>query len=140
MTVATWQASARDTYRRLLLGEAVEAGEEVKKSEARQGRKYRGRGMSPAEVLAELQGGKILSKADLLRCRVRYFSDGLVLRSRTFVEKAFCEKREWFGPKRKSGVRELPVDGGELFSLRDLKVQALVQVDFLGRSEGCAWQ
>ena len=81
--------------------------------------------MSRAEVLAELREGKTLSKAELLRCRVRYFRDGLVLGSRDFMEKAFCEKREWFGPKRKSGARGYPVEGGNLFSLRDLKVQAL---------------
>jgi putative transposase len=125
MTVATWEVSAREIYRRLLLGAGIEASEEVKKDEARQGRKYRRRGMNRTKVLAELRDGKTLSKADLLRCRVRYFSDGLVLGSRDFVEKAFHEKREWFGPKRKSGARGLPVQGESLFSLRDLKVQAL---------------
>ena len=125
MTVATWEVNARETYRRLLLGAGIEASEEVKESEARQGRKYRRRGMNRAKVLAELRDGKALSKADLLRCRVRYFSDGLVLGSRDFVEKAFHEKREWFGPKRKSGARGLPVEGADLYSLRDLKVRAL---------------
>jgi hypothetical protein len=56
---------------------------------------------------------------------VRYFTDGLVLGSRDFVEKAFEEKRSWFGPKRKTGARSLPVEDKSLFSLRDLKVQAL---------------
>jgi REP element-mobilizing transposase RayT len=124
-TVATWEASGREAYRRLLLGEGIEAGEEVKQSEKRGGRRFRKRGMKREQVLAELRNGKALSKADLLRCRVRYFSDGLVLGSRDFVEKVFYEKREWFGPKRKSGARELPVQGESLFSLRDLKVQAL---------------
>lgn len=125
LTVATWESTARETYRRLLLGAGIEASEEVKESEMRQGSKYRRRGMNRKKVLAELREGKALSKADLLRCRVRYFSDGLVLGSRDFVEKAFLEKREWFGPKRKSGARGLPVEGENSFSLRDLKVQAL---------------
>jgi hypothetical protein len=56
---------------------------------------------------------------------VRYFRDGLVLGSREFVERTFEEKREWFGTKRKTGARRLPVKGGALFSLRDLKVQAV---------------
>lgn len=42
-----------------------------------------------------------------------------------FVERAFQEKREWFGAKRKTGARGLPVKDGDLFSLRDLKVQAV---------------
>jgi len=125
MPVASWEGSAREIYRRLLLGTGIEAGEEVKGSKSRQGRKYRRRGMNRAKALAELRDGKTLSKADLLRCRVRYFSDGLVLGSRDFVEKVFHEKREWFGPKRKSGARGLPVEGGHLYSLRDLKVRAL---------------
>ena len=41
------------------------------------------------------------------------------------IEAAFQEKRDWFGPKRKSGARGLPVEDGKLFALRDLKVQAL---------------
>lgn len=125
MTVATWASAAQESYRRLLLGEGIEAGEEVKESETRQGRKYRRRGLDRAKALAELRDGKALGKAELLRCRVRYFSEGLVLGSRNFVENAFQEKRDWFGSKRKSGARGLPVEGGGLFSLRDLKVQAL---------------
>lgn len=125
MTVASWETNARESYRKLLLGTGIEAGEETKDAEARQGRKYRRRGMNRAKALAELRDGKTLSKADLLQCRVRYFSDGLVLGSRDFVEKAFEEKREWFGAKRKSGARGIPIQGGNLFSLRDLKVKAL---------------
>lgn len=125
MTVSTWATIAQKSYRRLLLGEGIEAGEDVKESEARQGRNYRRRGLDRAEALSELRDGKALGKAELLRCRVRYFSEGLVLGSRDFVEKVFQEKREWFGSKRKSGARGLPVEGGGLFSLRDLKVQAL---------------
>jgi hypothetical protein len=124
-TVASWEATGHEAYRRLLLGEGIEAGEEVKQSEKRGGRRFRKRGMRREKALAELQKGKALSKAELLRCRVRYFSDGLVLGSREFVERAFAEKREWFGQKRKTGARGLPVEGGGLFALRDLKVQAL---------------
>ncbi len=125
VTVTNWDSMGREAYRRLLIGEGIDTGEEVKETEKRQGRAYRRRGMKRAEALAELREGKVLSKADLLRCRVRYFSDGLVLGSRDFVEKAFAEKRDWFGAKRKSGARGLPVQGESLFSLRDLKVQAL---------------
>ena len=43
----------------------------------------------------------------LLYCRVRYFSDGLVLGSREFVEKVFASNRELFGVKRKTGARAM---------------------------------
>ena len=125
ITVVDWLESGSISYRRLLLGEGMEAGEEVKETEERQGRQFRRHGMTRAKALAELREGKTLSKVDLLRCRVRYFSDGLVLGSREFVEKAFQEKREWFGAKRMTGARGIPVKDGNLFSLRDLKMQAL---------------
>jgi REP element-mobilizing transposase RayT len=124
-TVVSWEATGRQAYRRLLLGEGMEAGEEVQASERRQGRTFRKRGVNRVKALAELREGKSLNKAELLRCRVRYFSDGLVLGSREFVERAFNAKREWFGAKRKTGARGLPVKEGGLFSLRDLKVQVL---------------
>jgi hypothetical protein len=103
----------------------MEAGEDVKEAEKRQGRKHRRRGIKREKALAELREGKVLSKADLLQCRVRYFSDGLVLGTRDFVEKVFREKREWFGAKRKMGARGLPVKGEGLFSLSSLKVKSL---------------
>jgi REP element-mobilizing transposase RayT len=124
LRVADWQADSGAAYRRLLLGQGMESSDEAKERQAKQGRRSR-RGMSRAEALAELREGKKLSKAALLRCRVRYFTDGLVLGSREFVEKAFEEKRSWFGPKRKTGARGLPVEEKSLFSLRELKVRAL---------------
>lgn len=48
----------------------------------------------------ESQKGDTLSRAELLRCWVWYFSEGLVLGSKDFVDRAFKEKREWFGPLR----------------------------------------
>lgn len=74
------------------------------------------------KVLAEK--GK-LSPAELVRLRVRYFTDGLVLGSQAFVESVFEENREWFGPKRKNGARKLSECAGELFSLRRLRVRAV---------------
>lgn len=124
-TVVSWESVGREAYRCLLLGEGIEAGKEVKANDKKQGRKFRKRGMNREKALEQLREGRTLSKAELLRCRVRYFSDGLVLGSREFVESAFATKREWFGSKRKTGARGLPVQGASLFSLRDLKVQAL---------------
>jgi putative transposase len=61
----------------------------------------------------------------MLRCRVRYFTDGAVLGSRAFVDEVFTRCRERFGATRKDGARKLRGDGaaaaGALWSVRDLK-------------------
>ena len=68
---------------------------------------------------------KDLGMAKMLRCRVRYFTDGAVIGSKEFVNEAFARSRERFGPKRKTGARRLKGDSepasGVLWSLRDLR-------------------
>jgi REP element-mobilizing transposase RayT len=68
---------------------------------------------------------KDLGMAKMLRCRVRYFTDGAVIGSKEFVNEAFASARERFGPKRKDGARKLRGGGaaasGILWSLRDLR-------------------
>ena len=68
---------------------------------------------------------KDLGIAKMLRCRVRYFTDGAVIGSKEFVNEAFAGARERFGPKRKDGARKLRGDAtpanGVLWSLRDLR-------------------
>ncbi len=68
-------------------------------------------------------GGK-LSKAELLQCKVRYLSDGVVLGSKTFVEDVFQKHRGEFGLKRKTGARK-PRFGewGALCTMRDLRLK-----------------
>ncbi len=67
-----------------------------------------------------------LKMAKMLRCRVRYFTDGAVIGSRTFVNEAFAGARERFGGKRKDGARRMKGAGaaaaGELWSMGDLRV------------------
>jgi hypothetical protein len=63
-----------------------------------------------------------LEKWEAVRCRVRYFSDGLILGSREFVERYFKKHRRRFGPKRESGARAMRyVELRELFTMRDLQ-------------------
>jgi hypothetical protein len=63
-----------------------------------------------------------LEKWEAVRCRVRYFSDGLILGSREFVERYFKRHRRRFGPKRESGARAMRyVELRELFTMRDLQ-------------------
>jgi len=70
---------------------------------------------------------KDLGMAKMLRCRVRYFTDGVVIGSKEFVNEAFAGARERFGPKRNDGARALKGSGsaakGVLWSLRDLRVR-----------------
>jgi hypothetical protein len=61
----------------------------------------------------------------ILRTRVRYFTDGAVIGSKSFVNDAFDEARERFSEKRKDGARKMrgvgKGAGGTLWSVRDLK-------------------
>ena len=148
-----WKEGGAEAYRCLLLrdgmgapeeevveaAEGAEAGREGKGEGGRGSGGHRGsrrgkgdrrstgrRGFSREAALRELEDGGKLSVSQLLSCRVRYFSDGMVLGSRSFVERIFEERREWFGAKRRDGARGLPLEAGaELFSLRKLRVRAL---------------
>ncbi len=117
LTAAQW-------YRCWLFGEGVEA-ESVSRSTGRADGKKR-RGIDRGKVLSVKSMQGALSRAELLRCRVRYFSDGLAIGSQPFVEGVFREQRRHFGAKRKDGARKLreaPETG--LFSLRALQVDAV---------------
>jgi len=80
--------------------------------------------MDRETVLQVIQAGGKVSLAELLRLRVRYFSDGLVLGSRAYVDEFFKENRFLFGQKRKDGARKLRHCEG-LFSARDLRKAVL---------------
>jgi REP element-mobilizing transposase RayT len=71
-----------------------------------------------------LDAGGRLSRAELLHCKVRYLSDGVVLGSKTFVEDIFQKHRSEFGLKRKTGARK-PRYGewGALCTMRDLRLK-----------------
>ncbi len=66
-------------------------------------------------------GGK-LPIAQVLRLRVRYFSDGLVLGSKDFVNEIFEMNRSLFGKSRKSGARPmLGLKDSGMMVMRDLR-------------------
>jgi hypothetical protein len=78
------------------------------------------------KALEVLAAGGRLSRADYLRCRVRYFTDGAVLGGKEFVEGVFRAARDRFSAKRTSGAR--PLRGLEvvpkperLYNLRQLQ-------------------
>jgi hypothetical protein len=63
----------------------------------------------------------------MLRCRVRYFTDGAVIGSKAFVNEAFSAARERFSERRKDGARRMKGSGkaaaGFLWTVRDLRVK-----------------
>ena len=119
----SWGEVGRETYRNLLLGEGIESGREEKTRKRKAGA-FLKRGFDRKKALQELREGGSLSRGELVRLRVRYFSEGLVLGSRSFVEGVFREKREWFGKKRKIGARGLPLKDEGLFALRSLSFES----------------
>ena len=104
-------------YRVLLYNEGTEGREAV----GEDGRLVRG-ALKHEEVLKVLEAKGRLGLGDYVRCRVRYFCDGAVLGSRGFVEEVFRRNRGWFGEKRKAGARRMRGLRGEMFTVRDLRV------------------
>ncbi len=92
-------------------------------------------GFSQADSERIIESGGKLSRGELIRCRVRHFSDGVVLGSREFVngfyerlKSAAQDDPNYRGQyeKRETGARRMKVVSGEdLFSMRDLKKDTL---------------
>lgn len=68
-------------------------------------------GFSTEQVAEVLKSGGQLSLRQLLRCHVRYFSDGVALGSRAYVDGLFERHRHQFGVRRTTGAR--PMVGGQ---------------------------
>ena len=64
-----------------------------------------------------------LPMADVLRCRIRYFSDGAVLGSRAFVQTQLGLYQRLTGRRTRTAPREIPriADWGDLMTLRGLR-------------------
>ena len=123
-----WAGNVSKEYRMLLLAEGHEKLQETVDGEGRRQVKVVRKGMKQDDVeaeLAELERGADVGLGGILRCRVRYFSDGAVIGSRAFVDGVFAACRERFGQRRKSGARKLrgsaAAAAGTLWSVRDLR-------------------
>jgi len=121
-----WSQGIARQYRSLLMAGAVEQTEQRIGHDGRPERRVIRKGIPKAHLEQEEQWFGELSLAKMLRCRVRYFTDGAVIGSRAFVNEAFVSARERFGPNRKDGARKLRGSGaaaaGHLWSARDLRV------------------
>jgi len=109
-------AGAAAAYRCLLHAE----GREVKDA---QNEKVVTRGVSVESARAVLAEKGKLSPAELVRLRVRYFTDGVALGSKEFVESIFEAQREQFGPKRRQGARRIAESVSPFYTLRQLRLR-----------------
>jgi len=82
-----------------------------------------------AEMLASKDNETVLpdlSMAKMLRCRVRYFTDGAVIGSKEFVNGVFADARNRFSERRTDGARRMRGSGkaaaGMLWTVRDLRL------------------
>jgi len=96
---ADWVADMVCWYRQELFGK----GEEKRDAEGNVVR----RGFTPEEIQAVRDAQGRLPLHVYVRQRVRYFTDGVVLGNRAFVEEIFQAKRRWFSPRRRDGARRL---------------------------------
>jgi len=122
-----WKEASK-AYRMILLAEGEEKVLEEPGAEGRVEVKVLRKGMKKEFVeaeLARLERSRDVALGKMLRCRVRYFTDGAVIGSREFVDGVFTRCRDRFGGNRKDGARKLRGSGaaaaGRLWSVRDLR-------------------
>ncbi len=86
-------------------------------------------GFSEEQVATVVAVKGRLTLNEALRCRSRYFTDGVVLGSRSFVDAVFQRHREYFSPKRQDGARPMKgAEWGGLFSARALRKDVITPV------------
>jgi len=121
-----WSQGMAQRYRSLLMAGAIEQTEQVIGHDGKPERRVIRKGIPKAFAEQEENWFGELSLAKMLRCRVRYFTDGAVIGGRAFVNEAFVAARERFGPNRTDGARRMRGTGmaaaGCLWSARDLRV------------------
>lgn len=78
--------------------------------------------MDRKAVKAVVEQDGELSASQVLKVRVRYFSDGMVLGSKEYVNQVFERHRDLFGIKRKSGARSMKgLSKSGMMVIRDLR-------------------
>lgn len=120
------QGGVAKEYRRILLSEGIETANTRPDGSRVVARKGRKRKEAEDELRRlEEENATDMKIGKVVQCRVRYFVDGGVLGSRSFVDGVFENCREKFGRKRKTGARKprgaLRELSKEIWSLRDLQ-------------------
>jgi REP element-mobilizing transposase RayT len=107
--VANWKV-AQAAYRLMIYGTATETREH-------------GATITLEALAAVMAAGGRLPLATVLRCRLRYFSDGAVLGSKAFVEEQLAACRPRTGRRQQNGTRFLPpiTEWGELAALHGVR-------------------
>jgi putative transposase len=123
-----------DRYRMVLAVDGVAADLDAMpvQGERKSKQHKKRKGFSREESENILASGGKLSRAELLRCRVRHFSDGVVLGGKEFVNAFYTNlknkaqaREDYQGQyeKRETGARKIRAMNKEdaLYSMRDLK-------------------
>ena len=118
-------------YRMLMAEEGAEADTEalpMVQGERASKRFKRRKGYSREEIDKILEHGGKLSRAELLRCKTRYFTDGAVIGSKAFVDGFFKRVKDGLTGDRQIGAKPMrrvakidQVEGGKLYCFRDLQ-------------------
>ena len=120
-----WKMAARE-YRMLLFGKGA-------------AHKHRAAVISQQQMVEVMRSRGRLPRAVLLRCRVRYFSDGAILGSKDFVRQVFESQREHFGLRTQRFGRPLPgADWQGLVSFRQLRNQTISLHSAKSMTSSCA--
>jgi REP element-mobilizing transposase RayT len=105
-----WAGKVSREYRMILLEEGEEITREVVNERGECVVEVIKKGMKTPQVVTEmdrLTAGQDVALRQMLRWKVRYFTDGAAVGSRAFVDGLFEQCRERFGAKRKSGARKM---------------------------------
>ncbi len=118
-----WNGGVAERYRMMLFSD----GEEVfiDTPETGEVNQRVRKGFKRKLVKKVLASGGKLSFGEVLRCRVRYFSDGMTVGRKSFVDDLFKSARERFSAGRKSGARPMRGVGwknkkSHLYTMRQL--------------------
>jgi putative transposase len=117
-----------DRYRVMLFSDGEEVFMDIPET-GEVNRRVR-KGFKRKQVKKVLARGGKLTFGEALRCRVRYFSDGMTVGSRQFVDDLFKSSRERFSENRKTGARPMRGVGwkkkqSRLYSMRQLRKDSL---------------
>ena len=81
------------------------------------------KGITSKMVGQVIESNGRLPLPQVLRCRVRYFTDGMAFGGKAFVDQIFADNRPFFGPKRKDGARKMRIgEWGGLYTARALRI------------------